>query len=357
MALRKQPYLPLYIQDFMTDEKLAECSAESVGVYIYMMCLMHKSDDYGKILLKQKYKQTFDQISQQPKEQMEKQNLIICFRLASQIVKHLPFDLNIIFLSICELISEGVLHLDGNCIYQKRMVRDAEISDKRALAGKNGGKKTQKNNTKKGVVVASNFAKANIQANTENEIEYKNVLKLPNDLEDNGGDKIESGNEKFLTAEMEKIYFQKNPEDFHDENFDKKNCWQIATKIEKAKGWDAQSSLNGKQADLLAEWESLLEFSTTHKFYGTFSLKNLESQFSAVWKAYNSVQKKSFNSKTLDVHDEKNYNPQNYGVEYLENFTKVRLKEGQIFELGEDQSWDAKNGVPPKNIVCGIEKH
>ena len=43
MALRDQPYLPLYVQDFLTDEKLAECSAMATGVYIRLMCIMHKS--------------------------------------------------------------------------------------------------------------------------------------------------------------------------------------------------------------------------------------------------------------------------------------------------------------------------
>ena len=62
MALRDQPYLPLYIQDFLTDEKLSECSASATGVYIRIMCLMHKSEHYGKILLKQKHKQTGKQI-------------------------------------------------------------------------------------------------------------------------------------------------------------------------------------------------------------------------------------------------------------------------------------------------------
>jgi uncharacterized protein YdaU (DUF1376 family) len=62
MALRNQPYIPLYVQDFLTDEKLIECSAQSTGVYIRLMCIMHKSEDYGKILLKQKDKQSDKQI-------------------------------------------------------------------------------------------------------------------------------------------------------------------------------------------------------------------------------------------------------------------------------------------------------
>ena len=39
MALRDQPYLPLYVLDFLVDEKLAYCSAESTGVYIRLMCM------------------------------------------------------------------------------------------------------------------------------------------------------------------------------------------------------------------------------------------------------------------------------------------------------------------------------
>ena len=41
MALRDQPYLPLYVLDFLVDEKLAYCSAESTGVYIRLMCILH----------------------------------------------------------------------------------------------------------------------------------------------------------------------------------------------------------------------------------------------------------------------------------------------------------------------------
>lgn len=74
MALRDQPYLPLYIQDFLTDEKLMECSASTTGVYIRLMCVMHKSEKYGTILLRQKFKQTDQQIS----------------NFATQIAKHFP---------------------------------------------------------------------------------------------------------------------------------------------------------------------------------------------------------------------------------------------------------------------------
>ena len=48
MALRDQPYIPLYVQDFMTDEKLNECSAATTEVYIRLMCVMHKSEKIGR---------------------------------------------------------------------------------------------------------------------------------------------------------------------------------------------------------------------------------------------------------------------------------------------------------------------
>lgn len=127
MARRQQPYIPLYVQDFMSDEKLNECSAESTGVYIRLMCVMHKSEEYGKILLKQKYKQNTEQ------------NDGNCLQFARQLTKQMPYDIEIIERSLKELLEEGVITLDGDTIYQKRMVRDAELSDKRAVAGKKGG--------------------------------------------------------------------------------------------------------------------------------------------------------------------------------------------------------------------------
>jgi len=140
MALRDQPYIPLYVQDFLTDEKLNECSAEAVGVYIKIMCVMHKSKEYGVILLKQKDKQKDKQIT----------------NFALKLDSHMSFKVAVIESALGELIEEEVLRVDGDRLIQKRMVSDNDISTKRSLAGKKGGKKTQ-------------FAKANYEANSENE--------------------------------------------------------------------------------------------------------------------------------------------------------------------------------------------
>jgi uncharacterized protein YdaU (DUF1376 family) len=128
MALRDQPYFPLYVQDFMTNVKLNECSAESTGVYIRLMCVMHKSKEYGAILLKQKDKQNDNQIK----------------NFACKLAKQMPFPLEVIERSLEELILEEVIILDGDTLFQRRMVKDNNTSLVRSEAGKRGGKMTQR---------------------------------------------------------------------------------------------------------------------------------------------------------------------------------------------------------------------
>lgn len=152
MALREQPYLPLYVQDFLTDEKLIECSASSTGVYIRLMCIMHKSENYGCILLKQKDKQT--------------DNIIKNFAL--KIAKQMPYDLNTIEQALIELLEESVINIEDDVLYQKRMKNDGILSDKRSKAGRRGGQTTQNKNHDDNFDL--DFAKAKQQANTENEI-------------------------------------------------------------------------------------------------------------------------------------------------------------------------------------------
>jgi hypothetical protein len=159
MALKNQPYIPLYVQDVLTNVKLLECSAESHGVYFRLICVLHKQDDYGKILLKQKYKQTDEQVN----------------NFALMLVKHIAFDFDTIKRSLAELIDEKVLFLDGDSLCQKRMIEDNKLSEIRANAGKKGGETTFKksnNEDKKD----SNFAQAKSEANTEYEIENEIVI-------------------------------------------------------------------------------------------------------------------------------------------------------------------------------------
>lgn len=139
MSRREQPYIPLYAQDFLTDEKLRECSASSVGVYIMLMCVMHKQEEYGTIILRQKDRQGGDIIED----------------FAAKLAKHLPFSVSVICDALRELLDEDVIQMDGDRLLQKRMVRDADVSEKRSAAGRKGSTST---NTK--------FAAAKQAANT-----------------------------------------------------------------------------------------------------------------------------------------------------------------------------------------------
>lgn len=126
MSLRNSPYLPLYVQDFLTDEKLVDCSASANGVYIRLMCILHKSEPYGKILLKQKYKQ----------------NESMCLNFASMLLRQMPYSMSEIHDGLEELLDNKIIEIEGDYLLQKRMVKDGELSEKRAAAGKKGGEKT-----------------------------------------------------------------------------------------------------------------------------------------------------------------------------------------------------------------------
>ena len=153
MALRNQPYIPLYVQDYLTDEKLNMCSLESQGVFIKIMCILHKSSEYGTILLKQK----------------DKQNQSTCLNFAYKFAKLLPIQVDILKVAITELVDEGVLEIDGDVLMQKRMVHDNKISLIRSKVGKKGGKKTQ-----------SFLLKQKLKQNTEDEYEYVNEVNIIN---------------------------------------------------------------------------------------------------------------------------------------------------------------------------------
>ena len=162
MARKDKPYLSLYVQDFMSDEKLRECSAESVGVYIFVMCVLHKSDTYGSMKIKDKYfcldfAYTFAYDFASP--------------CASMLVRHLPFSEEVIRNSLVELIKEGVLSIDteNNILYQKRMVNDGLLSEIRAEAGSKGGKISKRSS--KHVSKTQANTQANSQANTDIDID------------------------------------------------------------------------------------------------------------------------------------------------------------------------------------------
>ena len=160
MALRGQPYLPLYVDDFLTDEKLIECSAKSHGVYIRLMCIMHKSEEYGTILLRQKDQQTDQQIN----------------NFAIKLSRSMPFSIETILESLEELIEERVLTIDNDKLLQKRMIRDNSISTKRSEAGSKGGFATAKSTAN----ITANTVIENVienESNSSSEEDYKEEQK------------------------------------------------------------------------------------------------------------------------------------------------------------------------------------
>ena len=240
MARKDKPYLSLYVQDFMSDEKLRECSAESVGVYIFVMCVLHKSDTYGSMKIKDKYfcldfAYTFAYDFASP--------------CASMLVRHLPFSEEVIRNSLVELIKEGVLSIDmeNNILYQKRMVNDGLLSKTRAEAGSKGGKISKRSS--KDVSKTKANTQANIQANTDididNEIDIDNDISLSlKDLKDKEiRDIVEYLNEKagtnyrYTSEKTKKLIKARMNEKFTVENFysviDKKTAEWLNTEQEK----------------------------------------------------------------------------------------------------------------------------
>jgi DnaD/phage-associated family protein len=159
MALRDQPYLPLYVNDFVADEKLRMCSAESTGVYIRLMCLMHVSEDYGAITLSKRDKRHESQVR----------------NFASVLLFHFPYSVDVIERSLDELIDRGVLSIDGDRLIQKRMQKDGKLSIARGLAGSQGGK--QKANAKQNIKQNASKTPSKTQANSEIEIDNINAFK------------------------------------------------------------------------------------------------------------------------------------------------------------------------------------
>lgn len=119
-SLRNSPYFPLEVDAFVSDEKLNECSASANGVYIRILCLMHKSESYGRIAYR----------STKAGDDIE--------RLTEKLRKHLPYSDAEIRLGLSELIDAGVLYIEGSALCQKRMIKDGELSEKRSHIGKLG---------------------------------------------------------------------------------------------------------------------------------------------------------------------------------------------------------------------------
>lgn len=238
MALRDQPYLPLYVQDFLSDEKLNECSAESTGVYIRLMCVMHKSQTYGQILLKQKDKQNESTIKN------------FAFKLARQ----MPYSVAVIEHSLVELIEEKVIAVEGDVLFQKRMVNDGKLSDIRALAAKSRkeGSKTEANP----VEFASDFApaKSGTNSESENESENENEIKRKRDSAGREKESLMESFESFWSAYPRKAGKGAARQRWLKLRPNKKLTAKIIAAVEKQKGNPQWQKDNGQFIPYPATW-------------------------------------------------------------------------------------------------------
>lgn len=211
MALRNQPYFPLYIQDYLTDEKLNMCSWATQGIYIKILCILHKQEVYGRILFKQ----------------ISKQNESTIKKFASILVRHIPCQIDDMMGALIELMEYDVLKIDKQGLYQKRMVRDGEISEARSNAAKKGGGNP---------ILFKQNSKQTDKQNPEYENEYEYEDKDDNELIEKGG-MGEKEDPDVITPEVdEDVYLFDN---FWDD-YDKK----VGSKEKLRKKWDKLSDTN-----------------------------------------------------------------------------------------------------------------
>lgn len=194
MALTDQPYLPLYVDDWMNNNKLKMCSLEARGLMIQIMCVLHKEETYGKILLKQKFKQ----------------NESTPLNFASQLARLCMANLLEIQKPFYELLEEEVLEIEEEWLICPRMVKDAYISQTRANAGKAGGKASQLK-TKKDESFAEAKGEAKAKQNPVNE----------------NGTVNEHVNENIKGKEKKEIDFEKIVFDFNQK------CGEVLPSVKK----------------------------------------------------------------------------------------------------------------------------
>ena len=180
--------------DFNNDEKLRMCSAAATGVYIRLMCILHKSKDYGKLHLYKEfvYTNTDTKAIQTPiQNESDKENLYSAF--AENLAKQMPYKPEIIKIGLLELDYYGVIQLEGNTLYQPRMVRDAKLSEtRRKSINSRWGTKEQpetfvptKPKTKRNTKSDTN-THTNNNTNAEIENEYENNINSSEEKEVKG---------------------------------------------------------------------------------------------------------------------------------------------------------------------------
>ncbi len=138
--MAKLPYMQFYCDDWLSDEKLRACSSAAIGLWIDMLCLMHKNDRRGYL-----------QLNDKPVS-------------PAQLARMTGRAADEVSLQLAELLDAGVPSVsEHGIVYSRRMIRDERIREVRADAGSKGGKVTQ------GICLSKTSSKvqASAQANLE----------------------------------------------------------------------------------------------------------------------------------------------------------------------------------------------
>ena len=119
LRIDARPAFQFYPHDWMTDQGLRLCPLSARGLWIDMLCIMFDSPERG-VLIKQNG------------SKVEANELAKLSNTSEEDVKQ----------NLSKLESEGVFSKrDDGTIYSRRMVRDWELHNKRADAGRKGGLK------------------------------------------------------------------------------------------------------------------------------------------------------------------------------------------------------------------------
>lgn len=94
----------------MHDIKINELSASTYGIFIRILCFMHNENNYGKILLLEKHRES---------KKKDK-------NIAIMLVKHLPYSQVELCSAIEELVQSEVLFYDGENLCCQKMIDDFE---------------------------------------------------------------------------------------------------------------------------------------------------------------------------------------------------------------------------------------
>lgn len=114
------PFMKFFVDDYLGDDNVQLCSLAAQGLWCNMLFRMHKAPKRGYLCLK--------------KQPMTKEMAI------KALAKWTANPEQTISELLTELDDHGVYSTDADgCIYNRRMLKEVELSEKRARAGRKGG--------------------------------------------------------------------------------------------------------------------------------------------------------------------------------------------------------------------------